>query len=328
MINKSARSDAVPESPDVKYCVAESDPDLEHLRRALEQDATLTWDLETGIIFDCNRATSRLTGRERSQLVGERRQALLPLQKDEEDYSLAVARHLEEGGRDVFETQVMTSDGEVRSFAAKFIVIRIGDRRIVQEIIQHITEYEESKKEVSELGQRFNEAVCKSSDIEYSMGQRMQDFVCTLNGVAPGECYLNGSHKTAYKIFADLSLRSFPSLCISRERPDRLMRDYDVLRESIILLSSIPVDGFKAVDSLQDVSINILLFLSKHGKSVVLLDGVEYLISRSDFNTVFRFIQELRFNFVNSNAILLLPIDLATLAEREKALLLSELTLR
>jgi len=201
-------------------------------------------------------------------------------------------------------------------------------KRVFQESLREVTKHKRSECMSSESEEGFPDIVAEEVDGESTTEQHMRELLYKLNGVSPGECYLHSSHETAYKTFAELSLRGAPSLCISRERPDRLLKNYDIPRENIILLSSISVEDFKVIDSLQDLSITISLFLSKNRMSIVLLDGLEYLISRSDFNAVFRFVQEMRFNFINSNSILLLPLDLLALTKKERALLLSELTLK
>jgi len=143
------------------------------------------------------------------------------------------------------------------------------------------------------------------------------------NGISPGECYLYSSHDAAYRIFSQLVLHGVPGLCISREKPEKLM-EYGVPRENIILLSSMPLKGFEAIENLQDVSRTISNFLEKHETPIVLLDGLAYLISRFDFNPVYKFVQEKRFNFIEVGATLLISIDLATLNDKERALLTSE----
>ena len=65
----------------------------------------------------------------------------------------------------------------------------------------------------------------------------------------------------------------------------------------------------------------------KAGGGVVLLDGLEYLISRFGFNTVYMCLQEKKIEFLEAGAVLLVPLNLETLDSREKAQLFSELKL-
>ena len=102
------------------------------------------------------------------------------------------------------------------------------------------------------------------------------------------------------------------------------MSQYGLGRESIVLLSTRPVSGFETVGDLQEVSRLIAAFLEENGEPVVLLDGLEYLVSRHGFDPVYSFIQEKRFDFLDAGAVLLVPVDPATLSERERALIASE----
>ena len=113
---------------------------------------------------------------------------------------------------------------------------------------------------------------------------------------------------------------------IVREDPDYLVKNYNFKPEDIVLLSGTPIKEFKAINTLQDIAITITKFL-KNGGGVVVMGGLEYLISRCGFNPVFMMIQEKRFEVLEAGATLLVPINLATLEAREKGLLTSELKL-
>jgi hypothetical protein len=67
-------------------------------------------------------------------------------------------------------------------------------------------------------------------------------------------------------------------------------------------------------------------FLKASG-GVVLLDGLSYLISRFGFNSVYMCLQEKKVEFIEAGAVLLVPVNMETLDNREKGLLLSELKL-
>jgi PAS domain S-box-containing protein len=154
---------------------------------------------------------------------------------------------------------------------------------------------------------------------------RVRELVYRLDGVSPGNSYLCESHELCLKIFVDLTLHDIPSLCIIRENPQELIEHYDLKTENIILLSSRPIAGCKAVEGIQEVSLIISQFLKKSSESVVLLDGLEYLITHFGFNTVYKFLQEKRFDFLEAKAVLLIPFALETLNSQERALLLTEL---
>jgi putative methionine-R-sulfoxide reductase with GAF domain len=144
-----------------------------------------------------------------------------------------------------------------------------------------------------------------------------------LNNLQPGGCYLSESHERCLKAYAVLSMEGVPGLCIVREDPQRLVDNYGIKKEEIVLLSSRPFDDYETLDDLQSVSRRLTRFLES-GEGVVLLDGLEYLISRFGFDAVYSFIQEKRFDFLRSKAVLLVPLNMETIESREKALLSSE----
>ena len=156
--------------------------------------------------------------------------------------------------------------------------------------------------------------------------ERLRDIAYSLSGVKAGESYLIGSIQQSLKIAFDLTSQKVKGLFIVRENPDSLIKNYNFKPEDIVLLSARPIREFKAVNNLQDVAITITKSL-KDSVGVVVLGGIEYLISRFGFNPVFMMIQEKRFEFLEAEATLLVPINLATLDSKEKGLLTSELKL-
>jgi hypothetical protein len=121
-------------------------------------------------------------------------------------------------------------------------------------------------------------------------------------------------------------MEGVPGLCIVRDDPQRLVDIYGIKKDDIKLLSSRSFEGYETLRDLQSVSLALNRFLES-GKGVVLLDGLEYLISRFGFDAVYSFIQEKRFDFLRSKAVLLVPIEMRTLDDRQQALLSSEFTL-
>jgi hypothetical protein len=156
--------------------------------------------------------------------------------------------------------------------------------------------------------------------------EKVRDLTYNLSGVNRGESYVSDSLDNSLRIASDLHTRGVSTICIVREDPELVVKKYNLKPEDVILLSSKPVKGFKAVDGLQEIAIAVTKFL-KAGGGVVLMDGLEYLISRFTFNTVYRCLQEKRIEFMEAGAVLLLPFNMETLDNRERSQLLSELKL-
>lgn len=153
---------------------------------------------------------------------------------------------------------------------------------------------------------------------------RAKELIYELMGIEPGVSYLCESLERSMKACLNLSLHDVPVLYIVREDPEDLVKSYDIKPKNIIILSSVPMKGFKVMSDLQELSHAISQFI-KAGGRVVLLNGLEYLISRFGFDTVYRMLQDKRFDFLKTNAILLAPVNLETLEERQRAQLRSEL---
>ncbi len=142
---------------------------------------------------------------------------------------------------------------------------------------------------------------------------------------APGDSYICESHDRCFKIFAELSLHGVPGICLVRDDPEKLVERYGFNSEQLMLLSSRSIKGFEALNNLQDISRTISNLLKEGSSPVILLDGIEYMISMFGFEIVYNFLQEKKFDILEADAILMIPIDTLTLDERQKALLSSEM---
>jgi hypothetical protein len=205
------------------------------------------------------------------------------------------------------EAEIVVDDGVVAILSAKSIqpdAYTEQDNVLLETLASHI----ESALE------RINHA------------QEVKQLAYKLNNLEPGGCYLSESHDRCLKAYAVLSMEGVPGLCIVRDDPQRLVDNYGIKRDDIRLLSSRPFEDYEPLGDLQSVSLALNRFLES-GEGVVLLDGLEYLISRFGFEAVYSFIQEKRFDFLRSKAVLLVPMDMETIEGREKALLSSEFTL-
>ena len=109
------------------------------------------------------------------------------------------------------------------------------------------------------------------------------DHSFNLGAVNSGECYLADSLERCMKVVSDLRVsHGINAMAIVRENPLLVAKSCNLSPDHVILLSAKPVEPFKAINSLQDVSIAITKFV-KAGGGAVLLDGLAYLISRFGF---------------------------------------------
>jgi predicted ATPase len=121
-------------------------------------------------------------------------------------------------------------------------------------------------------------------------------------------------------IFLTLISRGQKGLCITRIPPEKLG---DLVKNDNIKtfwLSSKPGEACLP-PSLTRLSHEITQYIGVHSNSVIILDGIEYLISNLDFNKVLRFINELIDNMAIHKCILFIPINPLTIDPKQLALL-------
>jgi PAS domain S-box-containing protein len=113
----------------------------EKYRKLFEEalDAIFVADPETGLIVDCNRAATELTGRSKAELIGMHQRFLHPPEDTVGECSKTFAEH-RLGREGVFETQIITKSGEIRDVATKATFVEIHGVRMLQGIFRDITE--------------------------------------------------------------------------------------------------------------------------------------------------------------------------------------------
>ena len=111
-------------------------------------------------------------------------------------------------------------------------------------------------------------------------------------------------------------------LIICRDPPQQLLSGSPLVPARVIWLTNLP-----GKDRMNPTAIGVMMSEVKkfveqsNNRAVVLIDGFEYLISLNTFNLMLQFANQLRDMFVTSGAVLIMPIDMRTLDDREQALL-------
>ncbi len=118
----------------------------------------------------------------------------------------------------------------------------------------------------------------------------------------------------AFGIFTDQFKQGNPALCITRQFPKNVQKHYGLEESQIFWLT----DGTSATTEVKvldakrldfELSRTLHKFLDGNDQGVILLDGVEYLISHNGFDKVVKFLQVLRDKVVVRNGMLLCPVD-------------------
>ncbi len=143
-----------------------------------------------------------------------------------------------------------------------------------------------------------------------------------------GYAYLIPGDNPAHslEIFTDMVTHGVRGLCVTREYPDRVAQAYGLEKTPILWLSRVVSDqNCLRPTPLENVAMAIDHFLEQSEGSVVLLDGVEYLISHNDFYSILTLLHDLNERVSLTNAVLLLPVDPHAIEAREFNLLKRDL---
>jgi Na+/proline symporter len=147
----------------------------------------------------------------------------------------------------------------------------------------------------------------------------------------PGTTYVIEEEKPqrSLEIFSELVSHGMYGLCLSRHNPEILYERYNISPEKVIWLTQKSDPQYRSVDPTNFPRLSSMLsdFLQRADYPVVLLEGLGYLITQSNYETVLRFIQSQRDDIALRSAIMLVHIDPLSLDTKELHRLESEMEL-
>jgi Na+/proline symporter len=145
----------------------------------------------------------------------------------------------------------------------------------------------------------------------------------------PGTTYVIEEEKPrqSMEIFSELVSHGMEGLCVSRYNPEVLNERYGVPEETIIWLTQKSEPGYRTADPTNFPRLNSIIsdFLERANYPLILLEGMGYLITQSNYETVLRFIQSQRDEIALKNAVMLVHIDPLSLDTKELHRLANEL---
>ncbi len=145
----------------------------------------------------------------------------------------------------------------------------------------------------------------------------------------PGTTYIIEEEKPqkSLEIFSELVAHGMEGLCLSRYNPETLYERYNVPANTVIWLTQKSEPGYKAVDPTNFPRLSSMIsdFLGRANYPLILLEGMGYLITQSNYETVLRFVQSQRDEIAVKNAIMLVHIDPLSLDTKELHRLASEM---
>jgi CheY-like chemotaxis protein len=146
--------------------------------------------------------------------------------------------------------------------------------------------------------------------------------------VEMGRSYLveEKTPEKSYTIFLKQLSQGVKGLLLTRTHPRFIKKQYNFEKTPFIWLSTTPSEEVESTTDLTEISLSVKHFISITEKSIILLDGYEYLASKMGFTVMLQFLQSLN-EFVSSyDSVLLIPVDPETMNQKELRILERELT--
>jgi hypothetical protein len=139
----------------------------------------------------------------------------------------------------------------------------------------------------------------------------------------PGHSYLIKGRRIdkAFQHFADLVNRDFEGLHITRQHPDHVDQTRFKKHPKVIWLSTTLGKDYVDPHNLGSLTTLIHEFVEGNEKTVVFVDGLEYLMINNDFSRIIKFIEYVNETVMQNKAVLFLAIDERVFEEKELAIL-------
>lgn len=177
--------------------------------------------------------------------------------------------------------------------------------------------------------------IIKKYDPKFDLAASVKDLMDSFGrslfelSLIPGTTYVIEEEKPSksMEIFGELVNHGMDGLCLSRYNPELLSERYGIATGTIIWLTQKSESDYRSVDPTNFPRLSSILsdFLQKANYPVILLEGLGYLITQSNYETVLRFIQSQRDDVALKNAIFLVHIDPLSLDTKELHRLESEM---
>jgi len=127
--------------------------------------------------------------------------------------------------------------------------------------------------------------------------------------------------ETSYVLFINALKKGMKGYCITRNYPSKIRSKFDLKDTPVVWLSNVGRENTIRPKDLEKLSLTLEQFLSQADGGIVLLDGLEYLITNNNFITVLRLIQSLRDQVAINQSILLMAVNRSTLESHQLNLL-------
>ncbi|MEM4264899.1 MAG: DUF835 domain-containing protein, partial [Thermoplasmata archaeon] len=126
--------------------------------------------------------------------------------------------------------------------------------------------------------------------------------------------------ETSYRLFLKLLEGGMKGCCVTRNYPAKIRTKFSLGDVPLYWLTNVGKEAAIRPKDLEKLAVTIEQHLSQNG-AVILLDGLEYLITNNNFITVLRMIQSLRDQVTLHQSILIVAVNSSTLERHQLNLL-------
>jgi hypothetical protein len=110
-------------------------------------------------------------------------------------------------------------------------------------------------------------------------------------------------------------------IAFTRQHPDLIREKYGLETTAIYWLATRAGDKVISPTNLGILTHTLIKFTETTSNGVILLDGIEYLVSNNDFTKVLRMIDQVNDNISTSKCTMIIPVDPRAFDQRQLALL-------
>jgi len=135
--------------------------------------------------------------------------------------------------------------------------------------------------------------------------------------IGPGIYFVDEKKpKASFDIFASTLSESGRGICITREPPEQVQKEWSFPNTTFYWLALRKSKGTVPAKNLRKL-VRLIDDATREGRTVVLLDGIEFLITMNGYSRVMSSLEKLNNRLEGRSTTVIIPIDCRTLHQQE-----------
>ena len=157
--------------------------------------------------------------------------------------------------------------------------------------------------------------------IERANWEANLDLLKKRHGLKGGSIYIvdEPEPKESYRIFAAHTMTGTPGMMVSRTSPKEVQERYTTGPAAMVWLTFNKVSDIECIEPTGAGLLykRISEFIKKHDKGIVMIDGLEYLISQTTFGGAQKLLQAIHDEIMLTSAMTIVPLDMEVLDSKQ-----------